>query len=69
MHENKFFCKKCRQNEKFIHIEWEQTNWQFICEFNGVLFFSYKNSFDFKFSTLELKGGLIKLFITQSIII
>nr|DAI49635.1 MAG TPA: hypothetical protein [Caudoviricetes sp.] len=30
---------------------------------------SYKNSFDFKFSTLELKGGLIKLFITQSIII
>nr|DAZ82434.1 MAG TPA: hypothetical protein [Caudoviricetes sp.] len=57
MHENKFFCKKCRQNEKFIHIEWAQTNWQFICEFNCVLFFSYKNSFDFKFSTLISKGG------------
>lgn len=64
MHENKFFCKKCRQNEKFIHIEWAQTNWQFICEFNGVLFF-----LTFKFSTLELEGGLIKLFIAQSIII
>lgn len=34
-----------------------------------VYYFSYKNSFDFKFSTLISKGGLIKLFITQSIII
>ena len=25
MHENKFFAKKCRQNEKFIHIEWTQN--------------------------------------------
>lgn len=66
----------CRNifKKKFQYSTSERNHFFISKKGNGwwkgyVLKLSYKNSFDFKFSTLELKGGLIKLFITQSIII